>query len=133
KIKSALYDETTAQGFFVRNPETVRNQYGCLGVGLLIIAAVAGFVLLGAFGDLTAAAFLPGLGMGVTALGFLLLSRYMPRKTDVGSEAAARWQAFKRYLQDIDRYSDLEQQREIWDRWLPYAIAFGVEQEYMRK
>lgn len=133
KIKSALYEEVTKQNFFVRNPESVRNQYGCLGVALLILAGVIGFILLGAFGDLTAAAFLPGFGMGVTALGFLLLSRYMPRKTDYGAEMAARWEAFKRYLKDIDRYSDLDQQKEIWDRWLPYAVAFGVEKEYMRK
>ena len=57
----------------------------------------------------------------------------MPRKTDTGAETAARWQAFKRYLRDIDRYSDLEEQKELWDRWLPYAIAFGVDSQYIRK
>lgn len=46
---------------------------------------------------------------------------------------AARWLAFKRYLKDIDRYTDLTAQKEIWDRWLPYAIAFGVDKEYIRK
>jgi hypothetical protein len=132
-IKSALYDEVTKMGFFTRNPESVRNQYGCLGVVGLILAAMVGFVLLAAFGDLTGAAFLPGFGLGVTAFGLLILSRYMPRKTDKGAETAAKWEAFKRYLKDIDRYSDLEQQKQIWDRWLPYAIAFGIERDYMRK
>jgi hypothetical protein len=132
-IKSALYEEVTAQGFFTRNPESVRNQYGCLGVVALILAALVGFFLLAAFGDLTAAAFLPGFGLGVTAFGLLILSRYMPRKTDMGAETAAKWEAFRRYLKDIDRYSDLEQQKTIWDRWLPYAIAFGIERDYMRK
>jgi hypothetical protein len=51
----------------------------------------------------------------------------------MGAETAAKWEAFRRYLKDIDRYSDLEQQKTIWDRWLPYAIAFGIERDYMRK
>ncbi|MFZ1755595.1 MAG: DUF2207 domain-containing protein, partial [Caldilineaceae bacterium] len=133
KLKKSLYADVTERQLFVRNPESVRNQYGCLGVLLLGLAGVAAFALVGVFGDLTAAAFLPGFGMGVTAFGFLLLSRFMPKKTDSGSEASARWQAFKRYLKDIDRYTDLDAQKEIWDRWLPYAIAFGVDKEYIRK
>lgn len=133
KLKKSLYEDVAARHLFVSNPESVRNQYGCLGVFLLGLAFLAGVALVGAFGDLTAAAFLPGFGMGITAFGFLILSRFMPKKTDGGSESAARWLAFKRYLKDIDRYTDLEAQKEIWDRWLPYAIAFGVDKAYIRK
>ncbi|RME57310.1 MAG: DUF2207 domain-containing protein [Caldilineae bacterium] len=133
KIKKALYEEVTNRGLFVRNPESVRNQYGCLGVLLMVLAGLVGFVLFAVFGTLTPAAILPGFGMGVTAFGFVILSRFMPRKTDAGAELAARWRAFKNYLRDIDRYSDLEAQKEIWDRWLPYAIAFGVDKAYIRK
>ena len=132
-LKRALYEEVTEQGFFARSPEKVRNQYGCLGVCLLALAGLAGIGLMTLFGGLTGAAVLPGIGLAVTAFGFLLLSRFMPRKTDVGAELAARWQAFKSYLRDIDRYSDLEEQKELWDRWLPYAIAFGVDKQYIRK
>ncbi|HRJ44018.1 MAG TPA: DUF2207 domain-containing protein, partial [Caldilineaceae bacterium] len=87
-LKKALYEDVTARQLFVSNPESVRNQYGCLGVFLLGLAGLAGIALVGAFGDLTAAAFLPGFGMGITAFGFLILSRFMPRKTDSGSESA---------------------------------------------
>ncbi len=132
-LKRALYEEVTEQGFFARSPEKVRNQYGCLGVCLLALAGLAGIGLMTLFGGLTGAAVLPGIGLAVTAFGFLLLSRFMPRKTDVGAELAARWQAFKSYLRDIDRYSDLEEQKALWDRWLPYAIAFGVDKQYIRK
>ncbi len=132
-LKKALYQEATAQDYFARSPETVRNQYGCLGVGLLALAAAVGIGLTALFGHLTGAAALPGVGLAVTALGCLLLARFMPRKTDKGAETAARWQAFKRYLRDIDRYSDLEEQKELWDRWLPYAIAFGIDSHYIGK
>ncbi|MEI2420444.1 hypothetical protein V6O07_09225, partial [Arthrospira platensis SPKY2] len=100
----------------------------------LIGAGFLGFILMVALIDLTPAAILPGFGLGVTAVGFLILGRYMPRKTDKGAEIAARWQAFRTYLKDIQRYGgDLEQQKAIWDRWLPYAIAFGVDKEYIRQ
>ena len=132
-LKRALYSEVTKQDFFARSPETVRNQYGLIGMGLLVLAAVVGVGLMAMFGNLTGAAVMPGVGLAVTAFGCLLLARFMPRKTDKGAEMAARWQAFKRYLRDIDRYSDLDEQKEIWDRWLPFAIAFGVDSRYIRK
>jgi len=57
----------------------------------------------------------------------------MPRKTEKGAELAARAQAFKRYLQNIDQYADMEAQKSIWDRWLAYAVAFGIDKQYIRK
>ncbi|MXY95609.1 MAG: DUF2207 domain-containing protein, partial [Caldilineaceae bacterium SB0664_bin_27] len=132
-LKRALYSEVTAQGFFARSPEKVRNQYAVLGIILLALAGLAGKGLYTLFGGLTGAAALPGIGLAATALGFLLLSRFMPRKTVLGSKLAARWQAFKSYLREIDRFSDLEEQKELWDRWLPYAIAFGLDKQYIRK
>ena len=131
-LKRALYSEVTAQKFFARSPEKVRNQYAVLGIILLALAGLAGRGLYLLFGGLTGAAALPGIGLATTALGFLLLSRFMPRKTGRGSQLAARCQAFKNYLSDIDRYSDLEEKKGLWDRWLPYAIAFGVDKQYIR-
>lgn len=133
-LRNALYKEVTDRELFVGNPEKVRNLYAAGGVVALIGAGFLGFILMVALIDLTPAAILPGFGLGVTAVGFLILGRYMPRKTDKGAEIAARWQAFRTYLKDIQRYGgDLEQQKAIWDRWLPYAIAFGVDKEYIRQ
>ncbi len=133
KIKKAMYAEITREGYFTSDPQSVRNRYGCLGGALLFMAFFVGMVITAIFSDLTPAAVLPGFGLGVTAIGFMILSRFMPRKTDKGAEEAARWKAFKTYLKHIDKYSDLEQQKTIWDRWLPYAIAFGIDKAYIRK
>ncbi|MEZ4657553.1 MAG: DUF2207 domain-containing protein [Caldilineaceae bacterium] len=131
-IKDSMYDALIDANLFVRKPDTVRTQYAALGIVALIISVGVGIVLLAVFGELTGAAVLPAIGMGATALGLLILSRHMPRKTDGGSETAAKWRAFRTYLRNIDRYSDVESQKEIWDRWLPYAIAFGIDREYIR-
>ena len=48
----------------------------------------------------------------------------MPRKTEAGAEAAAKWKAFRRYLDDIEKYENLNESREIFDRYLPFTVAF---------
>jgi hypothetical protein len=63
----------------------------------------------------------------------LVTGRHMPRKTPKGAEEAARWLAFKRYLQDVEKYTNLEEATAIFDRYLAYAIAFGMERSWLQK
>jgi hypothetical protein len=132
-IKKAMYEEVVKQGYFPNNPDSVRGQFGCLGVFALALAALVGFLGVALASPLTDFGFAPGVGLGITAIALIAVANFMPRKSDKGSEEAARWQAFKTYLRDIDKYSDIEAQKEIWDRYLPYAIAFGVDKQYMAK
>lgn len=132
-LSESMYKALVDEGLFPRNPNTVRTIYYVLGFLGLAAAVGVTVVLLATFGGLTSAAALPGIGLGITALGLVILARYMPRKTDKGAETGARWQAFKVYLKNIEKYSDIEAQKEIWDQWLPYAVAFGIDNEYIRK
>jgi hypothetical protein len=62
------------------------------------------------------------------------MSRSMPRKTRQGAEAAARWHAFRRYLASIQRFDQLGAPgpaAEIFDRYLPYAVAFGLDRSWV--
>src|SRR5690606_25495709 len=61
------------------------------------------------------------------------LARHMPVKARQGAEAAAKWNAVKRYLDDIDEREQREESKEIFERYLPYAVAFGLEQSFVRK
>jgi uncharacterized membrane protein len=132
-IKTAMYDDLIARGYYRANPESVRTQFGCLGGAAMVVAGLLAALLIFLFVDLSIAALCPGIGLFGIAVSLLVASRYMPRKTDAGAEAAARWKAFKEYLRNIDKYADVEAQKDIWDRWLPYAIAFGVDKDYIRK
>jgi uncharacterized membrane protein YgcG len=133
RIKTALYEAAVAANLFPSNPEGTRTLYSVLGMLAMAAAVGVGFLGITALGWLTPAAVLPGVGLGVVAVGLLILAKYMPRKTDSGAEEAAKWEAFRTYLRKIDQYTDIEAQKEIWDRWLPYAIAFGVDRQYMAK
>jgi hypothetical protein len=57
----------------------------------------------------------------------------MPVKTQLGAEEAAKWLAFRRYLADIRRYEgDVAAVKGIFERYLPYATAFGLEQQWVQ-
>ena len=49
------------------------------------------------------------------------MARIMPRKTREGSEAAARWDAFKRYLQD--KWKEVLENSKPADRAPPEAAT----------
>lgn len=133
EIRDLLYRELVARRYFRRSPEATRRAWRRLGGALVVAAVVGGVGLTVALGGL---AWIPGVAGAL--LGGVLVwgSGSLPRKTRRGSEAAARWRAFRRYLAEIDRYSrdaGVEQAGEVFDRYLPYAVAFGLERDWLRK
>jgi hypothetical protein len=132
KLRQLLYEELVSEGLAPRSPESVRNSYGCLGWALLAVGGGA-FFLLPAVATGAATAVCPALAIGVTAAAFLVVSRYMPVKTAKGTEAAARWRAFKAYLQNVEKYRNLEEATDIFEQYLGYATAFGLERSWIRK
>ncbi len=132
-LKKQLYDDVVQYGFFPRSPETTRKLYMGLGVAVLVFSVIIGFVLLALTGEYSGMAICPTISMILTAIGLVIVGRHMPRKTKAGAEAAARWLAFKRYLKNIEKYGGLETAKEQFDKYLPYAIAFGIEKTYMRQ
>jgi uncharacterized membrane protein len=71
-----------------------------------------------------------GLVSGLIVLGF---ARSMPQRTSLGAQERRTWEAFRNYLQDLTRYQDMATARETFERYLPYAIAFGVERDWVRR
>ena len=132
-IKRELYAIMVKDGYFPKNPDTVRTTYAVMGALALPVAIAVGVVGAIMASPLTSLGFVPGLGLGIAAIALIAVAYFMPRKTDKGAEEAARWRAFKTYLHDMEKYTDVAAQKEIWDRYLPYAIAFGVDKEYIAK
>jgi hypothetical protein len=132
-LRSALYQEVVREGLFKESPDAVRSRYGCLGMGALGATFFAGMFLLGIAGSLSSFAICIPLGLGVTAIGLIILARYMPVRTERGADEHARWSAFKRYLQNLEKYTKVEEATDIFSQYLPYAVAFGLEQSFIRK
>ena len=132
-VKKAMYQELVERGYFPRNPETTRSTWRGIGIGGLVLSGILFCVGMVAVGSFAPAVIVPLIVLGILSLVMIGLAGGMPRKTRTGAEAAARWLAFKRYLEEIEQYQDVGGAREIFGRYLPYAIAFGIERAWVRR
>lgn len=133
KIQGKLYAEAVERDLFPKNPKTVRGRWTALGIGGLVLSIAMGCFTAAAFVSRIDAILCPFVSLGFASLVVAILGRVMPVKTRKGAEEAAKWQAFKEYLRNVDRYNDLEQVTDQFDRYLPYAIAFGLERAWVNR
>jgi Predicted membrane protein (DUF2207) len=130
-VRSLLYGELVKRGYFAGSPEETRTNWRNRALRLLIFLPIGGV--------LAWLIFFRGVGWFWFALGaavvlilaVYLLSGALPKKTRAGAEAAARWRAFRRYLEGVQQYEKVGEQQQIFDKYLPYAIAFGLEASWV--
>jgi uncharacterized membrane protein len=102
--KSDLYSAVVTEGYFTRNPETLRT----------IFTVIAGIGL-----------FTMNIPLAVVAFIF---GRGMPKKTIKGVEAAGMANALKTFLKSQDKQLEFQAKNQMFfEKFLPYAVAFGVE------
>jgi uncharacterized membrane protein len=132
-IKNQLIDEVVERKYFDDEPDKIRNHYRSLGIGALVLAILLGCVGISFFSSTAPMVWLPVIVLGILAVVLIVISSRMPKKTQLGAEEAAKWSAFRTYLADIDKYENIDAHTEIFEKYLPYAIAFGLEEGYTRK
>jgi hypothetical protein len=133
KWMSELYDEVTTSRLFVDNPEAVRQRYRRFGqvlVGLGVLGGVFAVCALTSFGGLAFFPFLCLIGVGVM---FMIIAPRMPKRTEEGVRQAIQWEGFRRYLQDIQKHEPVNQAVTLFNRYLPYAVAFGIDKTWVGK
>ncbi len=136
-IRDQLHAEVVRAGFFVSDPEKARQRYRRLG-GVLLVIGIVGFIVgLGGAASVSPLLFLPFMTLIPLAVGCLVMSRYMPRRTRRGAIEAAQWQAFARGLAaDEDQPGAVPSRTDddsMLDRYLPYAIALGVDTQWVHR
>jgi uncharacterized membrane protein YgcG len=132
-INEALYQALVDHKYFTQSPESTRDRWKMIfrlipvagiAVAILIVVLVGGYSNWAFFPIVTA-----------LILGFLSrsLSNSMPKKTREGAEASAKWKAFKKYLEDIEKRENLEESTAIFQKYIAYAVAFGLEHAWVEK
>lgn len=136
----SLYAEIVRQGYFKTRPDYVRARFYRFGWILLALLCPAAFLFQIFIGmaytsDLAFSwsALAPWIVLFIFSGALMYLARYMPRKTPKGSEAAARWNAFRRYLEHIEKYTNVAESKEQFEKYLPYAVAFGIDKTWVEK
>lgn len=132
-LQAGLYDELVREGYYNRAPNTTRTTYQSLAVLMGVLAAITFCGSMVFLSDLTSYAICLPIGLGVTAVAFFLIARNMPARTRQGAEMRMRAEAFKRYLQNIEKYTNVKESKELFEKFLPYAIAFGLERSWTNK
>jgi uncharacterized membrane protein YgcG len=125
-IKEQMYTEVVKKDYFKRSPETTRNLWIFGGIGLAVLAAVAFWGALQVM-IVSSLIILPPIGLGIVGMVAAGFGIYMPAKTLKGAQEAARWRAFRKYLEHIEKYTDLKEAAAQFEKYLPYAVALGIE------
>ena len=128
-IRDALLGQLKSGGFYVNNPQKVRNTYLAIGFCVLF-AAPAGLVwLASASGTSILTAVLAGAFCGVIMLVFALI---MPARTMRGARVRVQVLGFEEFLNraEKDHLDRLVNKPELFDKYLPFAMALGVESKW---
>ena len=133
EIYEGFYDELVAHKYFDASPEVTRARWRVLAWVGPILAAIVIILIIALSGASSGWIVLPIAAAIILGIAGGRIAGAMPRKTLAGAEAAAKWKAFKRYLDDIEEHADLDKSREIFDKYLPYAVAFGIEDSWVTK
>ena len=133
ELKNALYEEIVREGYYDRPPNTTRFAYRLLATVIAVAAVLALFTSITLLGVLTDYAICLPIALGVTALALFLTAKHMPVRTLKGTYMRKRAEAFKRYLQNIEKYTDITESKDLFDKYLPYAIAFGLNRSWTKK
>ena len=117
-----------ASRYFSILPATARRRWRW--AGQIIVLAAGGISVAGLCGMMSLGwpACAPPVGLALVGFIFMGVSRWMPQRTTLGIEEAARWRAFRRYLRNLKRFGDLEAAQAILDRHFPYAVALDVDE-----
>lgn len=133
EIAEGFYRDLIDHGYFKESPAKTRNRWkGIFKLTPIVIGAVViGIVV--TTGSWSNFAFFP-IAVGVVLMFVSgALAGAMPQKTIAGAESAAKWRAFRVYLDQIDDRQDLAESREIFEKHLPYAVALGLEESWVEK
>ena len=129
-VKEKLYKEVVNKNFFPENPESVKNKYIFIGVGVIILGAV--FLVLG-FNIINN--LLVGAGAGLLIGGgfWFLFARLMPRRTAVGREMYRRAVGYELFVSSAEKYRQrFFEKKNMFNEILPYAIVFGLTEKFAK-
>ncbi len=135
RLLDQYYKQGVEAGLFPAHPHRVRMTWMIVGFLVAALGFGSGFLVM-MLTNRTATEYVPAIMIwifGSIPMGmvWMFVGTKMPRKTKKGSEAAARWKAFKAYLRDLERYGEIKTAQERWEEYLPYAIALGVAKPFL--
>lgn len=109
-VKGMLYQSMVDNKYFAKNPDRTRKLYYALGIaGIFSINLVLAF-------------------------SSFVFGKIMPRKTLLGAQKARDAHSLKNFLTSQKRQLEFQAENQMmFEKLLPYAIAFGVEKVWAKR
>jgi uncharacterized membrane protein YgcG len=131
RIKDSIQNRLVDRGFYRSRPDKVKGRWIA---GAAVLGAVIGFggSVIAAGLDMTPLPWvIAGIGSGLVMLAF---SWIMPARTVEGARALERVRGFEEFLRRVEgeRFERLVKTPEMFERFLPFAMAFGVERKWAK-
>ncbi|UUI66327.1 DUF2207 domain-containing protein [Cellulomonas wangsupingiae] len=131
KVQNMMYDHVTGVGWFRANPKSVRTAWIVVGILLLVVGGL-GLMVGMAVGSVPGLA-LVGVALLLVGVLVLVLSGSAPARTADGTAVLAQALGFRRYLATAEANQiRFEEGQDIFSRYLPYAIVFGLADRWSR-
>jgi uncharacterized membrane protein len=131
-IRDAVYDRLTASGYYKNRPDKVKQKWIGLGVAAGLIIGGGGTYLSKALLFTPLPFVVAGL---LSAAIVLVFAQIMPARTEPGARALEQVLGFEEFLRRVES-EHLKRviigHPELFDKFLPYAMAFGVEKQFAR-
>lgn len=130
-IRDGIYDNLIRRGYYIKRPDKVKGTW----IGLAIVVLVLGLVGAGFAAEeglAWMAAWALAVGTVASTLVLILFGMVMPARTEKGARAREAALGFREFLSRVesDRYRRMVTSPEMFERYLPYAMAFGVEDRW---
>jgi uncharacterized membrane protein len=129
-IKDGLLDSMLEHGYYLHRPDNVRGGWMAGGIVVGVLLALVGNWIAASLGMPPLPFIISGIATGLVMLVF---GYFMPARTNKGERALEGALGFEDFLQHVesDRIERLVKTPEMFEKFLPFAMALGVEKKWV--
>ncbi|WP_456823781.1 DUF2207 domain-containing protein [Cellulomonas sp. P5_E12] len=132
QVQDGLYTHVTEKGWFRSNPKSVRGAWRAAGIVLVVIGVGLALFAFASGVSVTGIALVP-IAIAVVGALVAVLGNAAPARTEDGTAVLAQSLGFRRYLATAEANQlKFEEGEDIFSRYLPYAIVFGLADRWAR-
>ncbi|MEM7346799.1 MAG: DUF2207 domain-containing protein, partial [Chloroflexota bacterium] len=113
EIKNQLESELVGIGYFFSGPNPQRRRLIILASIIIVISLALALVILIPLNRFTYLVVSPFVGIALGAISLIIAGFLLPKRTNGGVKEAARWSAFKRYLEEMNTQEVAKNQSEF--------------------
>ncbi|MGH9704850.1 MAG: DUF2207 domain-containing protein [Candidatus Acidiferrales bacterium] len=130
-IRNRIFDGLMDSKYYLHRPDKVRNSYIGGGVVAGILLVWLGGAASGALNISPLTGVISGISTGLIIAAFGLV---MPARTDAGARALEGVLGFETFLSRVEepRFERVVKTPEMFEKFLPFAMALGVEKKWVR-